>query len=227
MDIETKNTLMEIVQQRWRESKAPVFYSQIPGLLKQRNIDYEGMLAGRALKEAILAAGIEELESIQSPLDTKVWALVPSDTGLSTEEIFESHQRASLKRSDSGKRLRFEREVWQAFTLPLSEHCSRYLVFSSPKVERKDLCDSEPPPDDCYKKVEQEDIFPDPDERTFSSVCESIERWAGRNKIDLSQLRYNSSKPVQSNAWLRFGALPVEDLSRIMIPGDIVKKLLS
>jgi hypothetical protein len=226
VDSETKSAIVEIVHERWAQDRAPLLYSQVPGALKLRGIDYKEKLAGQPLRSAIEAAKFRDIVSLQSPADEKIWALAPANTGCTTEEIFFRYRASGEKTAPSARRRRFDRNVWLAFTTPLLEDHVRYISFSAGMPEMQDLpAQGERAPDLIL--VKREYIRPLPSERTFDDVARNIESWCAENKVELGRLLYVAPKVEKVDFWARLGALSDDDLSRVSIPADIIRKLLN
>ncbi|WP_372574526.1 hypothetical protein [Ruegeria jejuensis] len=221
MDI--KEALVDVVKERWNDSKAPVLYSQVPKLLRRKGIDYREALDGQSLKDFILMAQLDQLKSIQSPEDEKIWALVPADVSSDEKELFASYKEAS----GAKKRGRFDKLVWQAFTHQLSEGVSRLLSVSDSGCLSRDVPHSEAQAVEGFILIDLKYIQTDPSARTYGSVCANIEAWCADNQVDVEMLMYVPRQPSLSAFWAKISELSPDDLGRISIPADIVQKLVS
>ena len=99
------DALVEIVNERWEISKAPVLYSQIPHLLLKSGFDHREKFEGKSLKDYIDSTSLSQLKSIQSPEDKKIWALVPADVSLDQRQKFKFYQNGSGGKKNTRSRV--------------------------------------------------------------------------------------------------------------------------
>ncbi len=221
------DAIAEAAERRFAEGK-PLFLAQIPPLLHKAGFDFGSLLAGRTLREAINIDGSEKLQLVRDPANPLAWAVVPKSapSDLDLESLFLRSPRAGFTDVSASQYPRFKRWFWTAFLKALGPAENRWILPD----RFVDLPDSTAPPDGAVR-VESGDIVETaPNAPTNNAaIHESIQKWATRTNTHLDSFTSASSesepKPVRKG-FLAFDSLGVDDLKRIMVPLDIVVKLL-
>lgn len=228
LSIGTTEAIVELVQERWDHRSQALLLSQIPGLLRSKEVDIRSELGHVGLKDAIELLNDARIRLVSSPSDSKILGLVPADVVDDVESFFAPTKKADVGvcRSVggdpiSGKSARFNPGVWAAFAKPL-EAGVRYLILSDPIrfVDSENALEMTPNTIEVpTKQIRRQDEVLSDDE-----IGSRIAAWAWRNGIRQDILLVaNGARNIKFGELSR---LPPEDLQRIMIPLDVVLKLI-
>jgi hypothetical protein len=218
--------VFEEATKRWAGRKALVL-SQIPGLLRYAGITSEEVIANRSLREALATEGGEKLQLVFDPDHPLVWGVVPASAKLTLEE-----QRAAFRRDTSKPPPppRFKRGFWTAFIKRIDDGQRRLVNLNEggfvdlPKTTMSPPNSQEVLPTD----IVQEDVLKElnRDEHIF----ERVKRWLERHQLKAEDFYVDAQTPTQAKedpaSLVRLDKLSEGDLQRIMVPMDIVMKLL-
>lgn len=213
----------EAAGQRWSEGR-PLFLAQIPPLLRRADVDLMDILRGRTLKEALAVEGPQRFRLVNDPRNSMVWAVIPitASKDISLEALFSpTKMPQEVPPSRAHSIPRFRKSFWAAFIRTLESGKKRYV--SSDGFD--DVPENEPAP------VEGITVEPD-DIQSLSqgarvdteAVYSSIQRWAERTGAKLGDYLISGSNQEQHS--LSLGSIDPEDMKRIMVPLDVVLKLL-
>lgn len=123
--------------------------------------------------------------------------------------------------------------VWAAFSKPLEGSLRRYLSTTPPQHFHDVAANSEPPEQTI--EVEAHHIITDttlPLARRRNAINASIHRWIEENALIASDFQPKSTpsptaaKAATSHLYQHLGKLSAQDRARILIPADIVEKLI-
>ena len=218
----TVEKLVELVEKRWDEHRLPLFYSQIPESLRKIGIDIRGELNGEKLSRGISAIGDEKVRIVSNPNDEKILALIPSRVKDSEKDIF-SRQIAQAKEKINIGHARYEKIVWSAFVSPLLSG-KRFLIIENGLYFEDQGIDATTPPGGFLVPHE---YIRKPDENLPGyEVARRIERWVKINEIPRDSIVFAEANRGSLLEFGKFSELDVEDQMRIMIPLDIVMKVI-
>jgi hypothetical protein len=175
------------------------------------------------------AAG--KLRLVNDPAHSPVWAVIPTSApkDIDLHALFLKSSEARALSASAPRPVRFRRWFWASFIKPLELEHRRWILSERftdlPKPE-------EPPEEGSIEVLAAEIALTDPDAiADEAKVTESIQKWAVRTGISLDRFRdrvnENAEKITrQARMALAFESLDPEDQKRIVIPLDIVMKLL-
>jgi hypothetical protein len=210
-------------EQRWSEGR-PLFFAQIPSLLKQSEVDLREVLRGRTLREALGVDGAQRFQVVSDPKRPKVWAIIPSTApkDISLDALF-SPTKAPQDIPPSTPRSipRFKRSFWAAFIRALEPGTKRYISRDG----FEDVPENEPTPIDAIA-IDTKDIrsLPQGARVDTDAVFSAIRSWAERTGAKLGD--YLAVGTSQERPSLSLESIDPEDMKRIMVPLDVVIKLL-
>jgi len=209
--------------------------------LKSAGIDYQGVLNGRKLRDAITVDGASKLRLIQNPDRPLSWAILPADISPSGDltKLFSAHsvsreKNASIEHVTStaptlSSQIRFKKGVWLAFAHPFREGKRRFVTDEA----YVDLGPNEMPPSQGIEiladDVPQPDLLVPPNRD--AEIVQAIHAWAERNAIPLATLarenerRISPSTSRSQRLILDLSGLSSDDLKRVSIPLDLVIKI--
>jgi hypothetical protein len=199
-------------QTRWNNQRKLLLLSQIPSFLRSQGVEIDQVLAGRPLMLALRYDGADRLALVQNPFHSAVWAALPKAIAdaADPQNLFTRKIEAPISsENNSPSRVRFKPWFWAAFIKALEPDHKRWLT-----------------PDHF---VDQPHAEVPPDIPNILMITNTIEKWAKSNGIELSpfELRDSESSGRESKKTsLSFESLDQDDLRRIVIPLDIVFKLL-
>lgn len=179
---------------------------------------------GRTLRETIATEASQQVELVRNPNAELVWGVVPKSAEL-PEDLSLLFKRTAVVGPQSP---RYQRWFWTAFIKPIRPHCKRYIsdgAFADiPELERE--------PAGAIPVLES-DIVDSPSEvpDDYARVQKSILKWAARTGISVERFYLGATaQRVESRAASfpseKFAALDIDDLKRIMVPLDVVLKLM-
>ena len=174
----------EAAEQRWSEGR-PLFFAQVPSVLKRAELDVREVLRGRTLREALALDGAQRFQIVSDPRRPKVWAIIPrtapDDTSL--DALF-SPTKAPQAMPPSAPRSipRFKRAFWAAFVRALQPGQKRYISRDG----FEDVPENEPAPIDAIP-IDAKDIRSLPQGTPVDSgaVFSAIRSWAERTGAKL------------------------------------------
>ncbi len=221
------DVILEAAAARMARGK-PLFLAQIPPLLKSRGFDIDKILQGRSLRELIAVEGVEKLRIVRDPKHELVWGVIPQSapTDIDLDSLFAREQfTTTLPAGPTGPR--FKKWFWTAFIKPIAPGDKRYLLAD----RFNDIPESVTPPTGAMI-VEPTDVLnPEPAVAVEGhDVISLINNWAERNSAPLNEYYLGTAVPHRSETnrkqFPELATLEVDDLKRIMVPMDIVLKLL-
>ncbi|MDA9450763.1 MULTISPECIES: hypothetical protein [unclassified Bradyrhizobium] len=200
-----------------------------PATLKAEGVDYQAILNGRKLREAISTEGATKLRVVQNPADKLSWGLVPAGVTLDADlsKLF-----ATAPEEQQPPQIRFMRPVWAAFARRLNTGMRRFFVDSN-FLDFVDIGSGEMPPGQGVEVLSSdlpEATLLDSPNRD-AEIIKAITAWAKAHNIpldSLDQLKYRQASHAPASKGgrrLDLSAFSEEDLRRIKIPLDLVLKL--
>jgi hypothetical protein len=215
--------IADAAEQRWTAGR-PLFFAQIPSLLQGAEVDLREVLRGRTLKEALELEGGQRFQLVNDPNRTNVWAIIPNAApkDISLDALFTpmtEPQNAPV--SVSRPIPRFKKSFWAAFIRSLSPGKKRYVSRDGfEDISENDLGPAVGIP------VNPDDIvsIPPGAQVDTDAVYSAIRIWAERTGAKLGD--YLAAGPSQQRHSLSLDLIDPEDMKRIMVPLDVVLKLL-
>lgn len=214
--------IVELVQGSWDDGNRPLLLSRLGG---------EGDIAARAKdEEGSLAAYLhrrlaDRVKVVQHSMKPSVIAAVPVDVGVDSDGgvdalLDKTHGRTT----DTGRRF-LHPALWAAFRAPLDETNERYVKLDDP-IRFKDVAPENRPID----QVEINRKYVADPNATPSQIYENIARWAAEKDLNLDVFSSGKSAggeslPTDDLLGRFLLALDTDDLEKISMPLDVVKKL--
>jgi len=214
---------------RWDNGKL-LLLSQIPPVLRENGIDVHETLAGRPLLTALKLEGAGHIALVQHPIHSAVWAALPKNVADANDArtIFPlpTTPNIAVFTEDTQK---FQPWFWAAFVKVLEPGRRRWLLansFVDHEAAAPQLAEN------AYEVTRADIVNPGPSMPVDRvAVLKSIEAWAVRNRLELSRFElshgnHRSQEIARAKIHLPFDSLDSDDLKRIVVPLDIVMKLL-
>lgn len=205
--------IVDYVRRHWDEEQTPLLLSTLGGRdgIRERVKNESSSLAGYLRNR--LASRITVIQDTANPT---VLAAIPADaTG-----DFNSLLEKTRGRHTGADVSHFARALWAAFRRPLDDTKERYVSVKRP-IRFIDVAQEERP--EGQIAIPREYISDAP------GIYERIEKWIQENNIDraplLFEIRASGKLPVDDVLGRFLLALEPEELARVSIPLDIVKKL--
>lgn len=225
--------LAEEVDHTWSASGMALLLAKVPVRLQERSIDLQDRLGARRLK-SVLEEHRDRFRLVRDPDNELVWGVLPSHVSAApTPELFRTRKATDREARELGKPVpQFMRGFWTAFVKRIPEGRERYLdISSTPYFEDVPKGQFAPPHlvrvDDIYILSEGDLLSEAPDPEL---VYKKIQDWCKQYGVDERRFYVRSyrdgSKASKADFAERLSQLSDKDLSRIMVPGDIVLKLL-
>ncbi|CAN5227915.1 hypothetical protein BH11PSE5_BH11PSE5_08510 [soil metagenome] len=214
--------LIEKVTQNWSERRV-LLMAQVKPLLVRNGVDLDATLDGRQIK-AWLESDVPDIKLIKNEREPTNWGLVPADADVS--EPYSQYFVTGRTPSSKIKRaFPFQNALRIAFTRPIEPGQKRWL-FAGP-ARYLDL----PVTDKPEGGVELTSSVIEPganDER----IITLIEHWLVQNGLSNNHFLYerpsmaHKSRAGRSALHQLLDIIPIEDLERVSLPLDIIRKLL-
>ncbi|WP_374005896.1 hypothetical protein [Delftia lacustris] len=208
--------------------------AQVGQFLQKRGFDIKSSLGSKKLSSYISENMKEQVKIVVSPTDKLVHGIIPINASIEGKES----QYFGLPTKENKIEIdapRFDRGVWRAFSQPLEDGHERKICIS-PTIFYKDIKIGSQLGDNFFT-IEHSDITLNSLDRHLreDSIIRKIKEWADRNKISINELRESRNQPHDFNENRQphsllnaiLSSLNEDDLRRIVIPMDIVKKLHS
>lgn len=224
--------IVSAVQSAWNETHdgahKAMLLSALGSRLKREFGDYSAEFP-KGIKEFLRTWPLVQV--IQHPEIKEKIGLVPAGEPLPAD-LTTLFQKAGA-RHPSPSMISYEQEFWNAFFKPIQS--TRYVVIED-NGQVQILDDAVQIPKGSYEITKDDLFIPNPampmDEKV-AATREKIDVWLARNTLDRSQFfRRHPTKSSSSPARLdslkhAFEKIPDEDRSRILIPLDILLKIIS
>lgn len=209
--------------ERWKTGEA-LLLAQIPGVLERTGVNIRPIQGGRSLRETIATEAFDKLKLISNPEAELVWGVVPKSAIL-PEDLAPLFKR----KTPQGPSIpRYKKWFWTAFVKPIPDGHKRYILLHS----FSDIPEAEPLPPGA-SSVEPTDIVQADSDTpiNYAAVQKLISEWAARSGAILDQYylapsREAAKRTAAPTHFPKLANLPEEDLKRIMVPLDIVLKLI-
>jgi hypothetical protein len=215
----------------WAATGKALLLAHVPSQLRLRGIEAQSFLGGRKLKEALEQDGIGTIRLVRDPNDELVWGVLPAEVTADVNSDLFPHKASAGTPHDEIPQ--FARGFWSAFVKPLESDKRRFLRADG---NFDNLPNDQMPPADGIE-ISDKYIRPSPGlgEDMHEAVMESITKWAEAHQVDVSQYRRQigdreRTQPERptgpTGLFAGFDGLPDSDLQRVLVPMDIVRKLL-
>ena len=213
--------IVELVRASWDGEGRPLLLSRLGG---------EGDIATRAKnEEGSLTAYLrrrlaDDVKVVQHSAKPSVMAAIPIDARIDSDGVDALLDRTDRRTTDTRRRF-VHAALWAAFRAPLDETNERYVKLDEP-IRFTDVAPENRP--DGQIEIDRKYVA-DPN-ATQPQIYENIARWATEKNLNLDVLssRKNASRkdlPTDDLLGRVLLALDADDLKKISMPLDVVKKL--
>ena len=211
------------VRERWEKNKTPLLLSEL-GNMEKGSFGRHAKEKTKKLKNYLTNYLAEDIRIVSHPDKATVIGVVPAEAEDFSIDAFDRLATSAGSLSSPGTP-RYHAAFWAAFRIPLDTPKRRYLSLKSPTHFRDTELEEAP---DGFIEIEPRYIA-DADTETID-IMKHIEEWIKLNDLDEAQFLWAHNKKDGSlppNSLLdRFLlALDAEDLKRVSMPLDIIKKL--
>jgi hypothetical protein len=227
-----KQAIVEQVTKFWKAESKALLLSQLGQALTKQGFDLKLDLGGLRLAQFIQEKLRDQLRLLTSPTDSLVKGLVPVSIEVG-EEIGSLFAKSATSSSPKNV-IRFDKNLWAAFSRPISDGNVR-LVSLSPTIAFRDV-----PPgtatsaDEFHVGSDLIVLYQDIEEdQRVAKIVSNITHWfasIGRD-IDAGRAKTRDSRTsglaTGSLLGAMFDALEEKDIARVVLPLDVVAKLLS
>lgn len=211
------------VRERWKENKTPLLLSEL-GNMEQGNIGAHAKEKAQNLKSYLRNYLVEYIQIVSHPDKASVVGVIPAEVKDFSIVNFDRLTTSGdgLSPSDTP---RYRAAFWAAFKKPIDASKRRYLRLIPP-TDFQDMELEEAP--DGFIEIEHKYIA-DVNMETME-IMKRIEEWIKINKFDKAQFlwthkRKDSTLPSYNLLDRFLLALDPEDLKRVSMPLDIIKKM--
>ena len=211
------------VRERWKENKTPLLLSEL-GNMEKGSIGRHAKEKAQNLGSYLRNYLAEFVRVVGHPDKASVIGVVPAEAEDFSIDAFDRLATSAGSLSSPGTP-RYHAAFWAAFRKPLDIPKRRYLSLEPP-THFRDMELEETP--DGFIEIEPRYIA-DADMETIE-IVKHIEEWIELNKLDESQFLWahkkkDSTLPPNSLLDRFLFALDPEDLKRVSMPLDVIKKL--
>lgn len=220
--------IIELVLSRWELQRRPFSLADL-GLQLRREFprdELEREFLGGKLKNYIEYNLRHELRIVRHPQNPIVWGVVPSTVTDPADTLFAqaSINNGRVQATEPTDRLpyvRYDFDLWKAFTT--ANTADRYIELGE-RVVVVEVSKGGAAPEKSLK-IEPDDIS---DSREgYVTVASKIERWAERNKVDISKFKQSGRFGRKSLLEFMIEALSDEELRQLELPMNVIKILNS
>ena len=223
------DTLAKVAESRWIDKK-PLYLAEVPSLLREKSIDISDVRAGRSLRSAIATDATDRLRLVAHPDHSLVWAVIPSSApeNIDLRAIFSRVPSQRIDAEAPSQPLQYKRWFWAAFIKSLAPGMKRWIL-SDQFIDRPEFDYGH---SDALEVTVQDIIQHEAGAPTDSAaVWGSIRAWATRTGTNLAEFEVRlTEQPARKVTYhkpsLAFESLDEDDLKRILVPLDIIMKLL-
>lgn len=206
--------IVDRVSERWKENKTPLLLSEL-GSMENGIIGRHAKEKAPNLKGYLENYLAEFIQVVSHPDKAGVVGVIPAEMKDFSIDAFAKGVNRKI----------FHSPFWAAFRRPLDTPKRRYLSLEPPNYFQDTELEEAP---DGFIEIEPRYIA-DADTETIE-ITKHIEGWIKLNNLDESQFlsahkKKDSSLPQDSLLDRFLLALDVEDLKRVSMPLDIIRKL--
>lgn len=217
--------ISRLSQEYWERAKSPYLLSAMGPDLKRRGFDFQAIMRPLRLRQFVEYFLDDTLTVIADPS-------LPLKIGVVPKEATSSKTAAELFRQipdvTSDEFYRLKPSVFSAFVRSLPQGYRRYLDIKSRNYQYKDLPEGEAVGTD-FVEIERNYIVDDFDSAPSKKrdLYRNLEAWMAKNGLKKEELAFGSGETRQGQDILSavLQRLSDEELARITMPLDIVKKL--
>jgi hypothetical protein len=222
-DFRTK--IKELVNAQWKATGAPLLLSKLGAALRE-DFDVERETSAIKLAPFLRAAMPTEIRVIQDPNNRIIVGAVPAGVDVSAETLFRKIDKPPDERRPTGNYTRYDRDLWNAFTLKLAPDKRRFLSATD-QVNVAEVLAREPEPPG-FAEVTADDVVAlenlGPGQR-FAAASDRIESWAARNAVDISKFRRVGHVGEKTVLSVLIESVAQDDLSKISLPLSVIRIL--
>jgi hypothetical protein len=222
-----QQVLADAAQEELSRSGKGLLLSRVPAVLREVGIDIRALAGAQKLAAFILANGPPTIKIVHNEENLALWAVVPG-----TFEVTSPHsQYFAPSRTDMEHKPipRFHPSIWRCFVEELAPGLRRWLDING-TFRFVDAAESEEYPN--LLEVEREFVRTDTLFVSNEVVSTNIESWAAKNGVPMSKITFPDRKRESSRSSgddllsNLLNALTPQEQARIILPGDIIAKLL-
>ncbi len=215
--------IIDEVEKWWKEHQSPLLLSLLGSFIDREKLDRaksENTTLGNYIAHHLL----DRVRVIYHSSKPSVAVVIPKEIEEDEGSLFERIPKAMHDRASAGPR--FHPALWAAFRVPLDEPMARYISTKKP-IRFFDAPFGESQPDH-YREIGRK--FVGTPDSTPDEMRKRVGQWLDENKLDATLFLADPkekptsfpSKDLLSHLLL---SLDSDDLRRMSIPMDIVKKL--
>lgn len=222
--------ILDMLNAHWNERQSVMFLAHLGARISKDN-DLNRLLLGRKLGhflDTVMSGAVHVVTDPKRPL---VKGLIPASGGAESAPFPEPTSiRTVLQHGWQGGGARYTNAIVVAFTRPLEAgHIRQLRLNPVPKFQDVPEASRQTDPHDSWLEITAADI--DPGAAAGATFDDSkLKTWCTRNSIEIAALEYRAR--ADDCQWSRsvlggvIGALSPDDMRRLVIPLDIVAKLL-
>ena len=224
---ELDGRVVSLVEQCWADREAPLLLSAL-GNEGGGRIGREAKGVSGSLRAYLRDRIADKIQIIEHSSKESVIGIIPKNvynSQWSKQEIDNLLDRTSNTQDRIHSSLRYLPAIWTAFNKPLEEDKERFLSPSEPFFFLDEIPSNKPA---GFKDISRDYILGFKSDQT--AISNNIRKWATENNFDIERFlakQSNDRKNLPSNDLLghMVTTLSLDDLKRLTIPMDIVKKL--
>ena len=224
--------ILDHVGKAWSEGKTPLLLSRL-GAREDGEIARAARGYASSLSEYLKQELADEVRVVNHSATPVVVAAVPRSSETESIHDFDPLLEKSLRRADAeGKPNRFHQVFWLAFRKPLKPGKRRFVIPSD-RLEFLDVSEDDASPGNGVE-IDREFIATEVGDVLHEDTYSRIVEWGKKNSVSLDQF-FHSAVAKRYKRHLRergislldqiFEVLDPEDLRRMNLPMDVVRKL--
>lgn len=226
-----KKAILDLTIEHWQKFGKALLLASLGQALGKSGYNIKVEIPGQKLRSFIQTEMIDKVTVVTSPFDRLVYGIVPTKdaAGKKPTDLFVGGSEGA-----KAPKLNFDRRVLIAFSRPIETNRVRILHLE-PELNFEDI-PAESIPAGARLVIPPNLIVPPgsmPSGSRNAELRKNIQDWFKTNSADISKVEakhhgeYGIHVTDNSILSLMFRTLDKKDLERIVIPLDIVAKLLS
>lgn len=214
--------IVKLVRESWEGDGRPLLLSRLGG---EDDIATQAKNEEGGLAIYLRRRLFDDVKVVQHSAKPSVIAAIPVDVGVDSDGGVDALLDKTYGRTTDTERKFLHPALWAAFRAPLDETNERYVKLDDP-IRFKDVAPENRPID----QVEINRKYVADPNATPSQIYENIERWAAEKDLNLDVFSSGKSTrgeslPTDDLLGRFLLALDTDDLEKISMPLDVVKKL--
>ena len=223
---EAVKLISSAVDAEWKSGQKPILLSQI-GSLEQGKIVEFIKSSGVSLKKFISSEMNDKYRVEHHSENKAVIGIFPRNTKTTSVKSFD--QFFDYKNHKAEKKVRIKPVFWAAFKKPLNEGMNRYILFE-PKQTFEDIKKTDAPPPGGVSLPSKYIVS---EKTSDDNIFNNISKWLEEQQFSIEKIsqgrNFDKRHPkLPPNANLLehiLVSLTVDELKRVSIPLDVLKKL--